>query len=362
MKHKFRYALMLLLVAALAFPLSAQANALPDGKVVMGGSYTLAAGERLDGDLVVFGGSVTIEDGATVYGNVALFGGALDVAGTVQGDVVAFGGVARLADTAYVSGNLVTFGGRLDRAAGAVIGGEVVTGQNSPFDFTWQYNNVLPYGGVFSAYGNNPLNGLMRLFLHLMWFLFQVFMLSALAVLALMFLETPVQRITEAARSQPALSGGVGCLTLAVVPPLLFVLALTFLLLPVSVLGLLALVLLALYGWVALGYEVGRRIAGSLGQPWGAPIAAGVGTFILSLVVGGVGKVIPCVGWLLPLAAAGLGLGAVILTQLGSKPYPPDGYPPAPALPTGGQPSPPQADTTPDAPPPPPAGPEEPAE
>ncbi len=360
MKHKFRYALMLLLVMALAFPLTAQAKALPDGKVIMGGSYTLEAGERLDGDLVVFGGSVTIEDGATVYGDVALFGGALDVAGTVQGDVVAFGGVASLTDTAYVSGNLVTFGGRLNRAEGAVIGGEVVSGQNAPFDFTWQYD-TLPYGGVFSAYSNGPLGSLTRLFFRLMWFLFQVFTLSALAVLALMFLESPVQRITEAAQSQPALSGGVGCLTLAVVPPLLFVLALTVLLLPVSVLGLLALVLLALYGWVAMGYEVGRRVAEGFGQTWGAPIAAGVGTFILSLVVGGVGKAIPCVGWLLPLAAAGLGLGAVILTQLGSKPYPPEERFPAPALPAG-EPEPPQADSAPEEPPPPPEGPEEPAE
>ncbi len=354
MKHKVRYAFMLLLVAALAFPWTAQAKALPDGKVVMGGSYTLKAGERLDGDLVVFGGSATIEDGAVVYGDVALFGGALDVAGTVQGDVAAFGGAASLRNTAYVSGNLVSFGGRVSRAEGAVVNGEVVSGQNGPFDFARQYD-AFPYGGVFSAYGGSPLGGLTRLFFRLMWFLFQVFTLSALAVLALMFLETPVRRITEAAQSQPALSGGVGCLTLAVVPAMLFVLALTVLLLPVSVLGLLALVLLALYGWVAMGYAVGRRLAESLGQPWGAPIAAGVGTFILSLVVGGVGKTIPCVGWLLPLAAAGLGLGAVILTQLGSKTYPPGERFPAPALPAGEQP-PPQADTAPEQPPPPPDG------
>ncbi len=321
MKKKIWYAVLLLVLTAFVWPLPAQASALPDGKVIMGGSYTLASGEVLNDDLVIFGGDVTIEDGAAVHGDVALFGGTLNVSGSVQGDIAAFGGRITLNDTASVGGDLVTFGGTVQRDPEAFIGGQIVEGENIPFNF--QFDRGFPFGGEFNRRSISPLERLGRIAFGGLWFFFKVLALSALAVLALMFLESPMERIAHAMMEQPALSGGVGCLTLMVAPVMLLILAFTVILLPVTFLGILALLLLALYGWIALGYEVGRRIAQSFGQTWAAPLAAGVGTFLISLVLGGIGKVIPCVGWTIPWVAAGLGLGAVILTQLGMQDYPP---------------------------------------
>ena len=323
MRKKIGYAVLLLALMVFAWPLPAQAGALPDGKVIMGGSYTLASGQVLNDDLVIFGGSVTIEDGAAVQGDVALFGGTLDVSGSVRGDIAAFGGSITLNDTASVGGDLVTFGAQLSRAPGAFVGGQVVEGESVPFNFN--FSRSVPFGGDFSERPTSPLEMAGRIVFGGLWFLFKVLALSALAVLALMFLEGPMERVAHVVVEQPALSGGVGCLTLMVAPILLLAIAFTIILLPVSFLGILALMLLALYGWIALGYELGRRVAQSFGQTWAAPLAAGVGTFLISLVFGGMGKVIPCVGWAIPWVAAGLGLGAVILTQLGTQDYPPSG-------------------------------------
>jgi hypothetical protein len=61
---------------------------------------------------------------------------------------------------------------------------------------------------------------------------------------------------------------------------------------------------------------------------------------VLSLVAGGAGNYIICVGWILPAFVALLGLGSVLLTRLGTQRYPaelPPGYaPPAyPQVPRG---------------------------
>jgi hypothetical protein len=77
-----------------------------------------------------------------------------------------------------------------------------------------------------------------------------------------------------------------------------------------------------LLGWVALGYEVGSRIAEAVNMVWAPAISAGVGTFILIFVLGGFSKLIPCIGWL-PQTLVGLwGLGAVLLTRFGTQDYP----------------------------------------
>ncbi|GAB4522765.1 MAG: hypothetical protein Fur0018_04930 [Anaerolineales bacterium] len=321
---RIKFLFLLLVFPALLFPLPASAHPLLDGKVIMGGSYTLQTGETLDGDLVIMGGTVTIEENATITGDVALFGGTLDISGLVQGDVAAFGGVVTLNANAQINGDFVSAGGVLNRDPQAIINGEVVTTDNAP-SFNFDLPLPSPLGGNIHLRQASFATSLVKLFFETLWFFFQVFMLSALAVLALMFLENPVERIAHAAITQPAFSGGVGLLTIIVLPLLLVVLGITIILLPVTLLGFLALIGLGLYGWIALGYETGQRLAVALQQSWAPPVAAGTGTFMLTLIAGGIGKIIPCVGWLVPLVVTGFGLGAVILTQLGTQDYPPGG-------------------------------------
>jgi len=186
--------------------------------------------------------------------------------------------------------------------------------------------------------------------LGLIWFGFRSLLLAAVAVLVVMFWPQPTDRTGRAAIGQPILGGGLGLLTVVVAPVLLLVLAITILLIPVSFIGLVLLLVAGLFGWIALGLEVGKRLAEAFKWELQPPAAAGMGTLVLTLVVGGIG-LIPCVGWLAPFLVASLGLGAVMLTRFGSREYVSGpAAPPKPKLPAPPPPAP-----EPPAPPKPPA-------
>jgi hypothetical protein len=158
-------------------------------------------------------------------------------------------------------------------------------------------------------------------FLKVVGFFLRLFLWALAAMLAVMFLSPNLVRISQTVVSQPLISGGLGLLTAVVLPILLVLIALTICLIPASLLGAAALILAWVYGIIAIGYEVGKRISAAFKQEWHPAITAGLGTLILMTVLSGVEALIPCVGWI-PKAIIGLsGLGAVLLTQFGTKPY-----------------------------------------
>jgi hypothetical protein len=84
-------------------------------------------------------------------------------------------------------------------------------------------------------------------------------------------------------------------------------------------------VIALLFGWIAVGMEIGCRIAKLFNVEWAPAVSAGIGTFVLFFVLGGLGELIPCVG-LLPLIFVGAwGLGAVVITRFGTQDYIPTG-------------------------------------
>ena len=103
MKTVFKVVSVLVLAMLVFVPLQSAGatNAVFDGQVVFGQSFTLKSGDSMTGDLVVFGGSATIEEGATVNGNVVLFGGSLVVNGVVTEDVALIGGSGSLGEDNY---------------------------------------------------------------------------------------------------------------------------------------------------------------------------------------------------------------------------------------------------------------------
>ena len=312
--------LVVLGVLVLASPAPAYAAPVADDQVVFGGDFVLETGEVLLGDLVLFGGNATLQEGSRVNGDVFLMGGNVTVAGEVTGDVVLMGGNVELLPTANVHGDAVAIGGSLTRAAGARVGGRVVEGGDivGPFDFTMPFDFGFP-----SWRGIGPFESLRMGFspvLGLIWFGFRSLLLAAVAVLVVMFWPQPTDRTGRAAVAQPILGGGLGLLTIVVGPILLLVLAITILLIPVTLIGIVLLLVAGLFGWIAIGLEVGRRLAEAFKWELQPPAAAGMGTLVLSLVVGGLG-LFPCVGWLAPFLVASIGLGAVMLTRFGSREY-----------------------------------------
>ncbi len=329
MTKKLFAALTMVLIAALLLPGTAFAAEPQQGQVVMGGDYTLEAGETLDGDLLVFGGNVTLEAESIVQGNVLLMGGNANIDGEVGGDLALLGGNADLGATAVLQGSVISLGGNLSRAEGAEIGGDVVSADefSVPMQFDFPNFNF----GRTRIFG--PFDGVGFRFSpvwDVLWFVFRSLLLAALAILVVMFWPQPTARAAAAVVSQPILSGGLGLLTFIVAPILLVVLAITIILSPVSLLAGILLVVAGVFGWIAIGQEVGDRLTEAFSWDVHPAASAGIGTLATSLVVGGVGLV-PCVGWLGGVVVTAIGLGAVLLTRFGSREYAGNGGNPAPA-------------------------------
>lgn len=313
MRQRIKLVLVFVLLVALALPGSALAKGLSEDKIVLGDTFTLESGEMLDGNLLIIGGAVTLEKDSRVNGDVLLIGGALDAAGAIDGNVLGIGGAITLGESASIAGDLTTMAASLQQSEGARVAGDVITGLQGPFHFS------LP-GFITTPDMSNVTVNFFPLW-DWVWFFFRTFLWAALAVLVAMFLPRPIQNSAKAALEQPILSGGVGLLTTVVVPLLLVGIGITIILIPISLAGFLALALAWFLGRVALGVEVGRRIAPLFKQDWALPVCAGVGTFTLTFVVDAVAKIIPCIGWLFAVLVGVLGLGAVALTRFGTQPY-----------------------------------------
>jgi hypothetical protein len=327
MKQTVKFAFLLVILAALALPGTALARSLQDDRVVAGGSFTLQAGETQDGNLLILGGTVTLEEGSLVNGDVVLMGGTLAVDGIVDGNIIGIGGVVSLRDNAVVNEDVTTIGATLNREQGSVVSGQVVNGFRAPFQFSIPGRVQVPDRPDVHLRLSPLWDGI--------WFLFRTFMWAALAVLLVMFLPNQAERTARAVVDQPVLAGAVGLLTAVVAPLLLIAMAITIILIPVSLAGGVVLAIAWFLGRIALGLEIGRRIALNARQDWPLAIAAGIGTFVLTFVIDGIDLIVPCVGWLFPALVGMVGLGGVLLTRFGTQNYPSGAaaypaYPPAP--------------------------------
>ncbi len=312
-----------ILVVLVGLPTAAFAQGVDHGdQVIFGGSYTLEADETLNGDLVVFGGNVELETDFIVYGDILIFGGTITVDGEIDGDLIVIGGSVDLEENAVLHQDLITPGGSVSRAEGAQIFGQVITETNIPVDitipriFSGDFPTEIPSPPVIVR--SNPFWGVI-------WFFFRTLAFAALAVLVVMFVPKQADRASDTVLAQPILSGGLGILTIVVAIPLLVILMITIILIPVSLLGLLLLAVAGLFGWITLGLEIGQRLSQLFNSEWPAAVAAGVGTFVLTIVSFGIGE-IPCIGWIAPFLVTSVGLGAVILTRFGTQEYPPDEF------------------------------------
>jgi len=277
--------------------------------VVIGNSYTLESGKTLNSNLYILGGSVNLMTGSTVDGNVYLLGGSLTAAGTIYGEVTVLGGTLNLASTFILNGNLTTAGASVNRDPGAQINGQIHTGENIQYF-------VLPGGVRFPNLGNNldPVFKVVGFFLRLLLW-------ALVAMVVAMFLPAYLTRTSQAAFGQPLISGGLGLLTVIIVPIILVLLAITICLIPIAILGALVLAIAWAFGLIALGLEVGKRINTMFKQDWHPAISAGLGTLALMTVVNSLEAAVPCIGWIPKALVSLLGLGAVLLTQFGMKTY-----------------------------------------
>ncbi|PKN91899.1 MAG: hypothetical protein CVU44_16540 [Chloroflexi bacterium HGW-Chloroflexi-6] len=341
--NKLRHLFVLLALATLTLlPLqAAQASGLDlptqDGGVIIGSSYVLADGETLSGgmvviggsarlekgstfygDLVVIGGSSTVEEGAEVNGAVVTIGGSLTIDTEVKGDVVSIGGPTLLEKNTHIRGDLVTIGGPIQKEDGAQVDGELIDNPTPPTRPGQPEINIPAVDNPRFDVDVNP-------FWEAFWLFTRSIGYGLLAMLIVLFLPQQTRRVSEAAVRQPLAAGGMGILThilfvVVIVALALFsVLIITLIVtIPLIVVVSLALGAGMAFGWIALGTEVGVRLTGLFNREWPLPASAALGTFLMTLVAEGIGFV-PCVGWIVPLVLALLGVGAVAMTRFGTQ-------------------------------------------
>ncbi len=285
-----------------------------DGRLVIGDNFTLKSGETLTGDLVIIGGQAIVEQGAAVQGDTVVIGGNLQLDGQVTGNAVVIGGLVSLGSNASLAGDAVSIGGTVQRAAGAYIGGNIVSNFPPP-------GLQLPGGGATEVrplptqprfqFDFGPLGAAVSVF-------FQALGFGALAMLLTVFLHPQLDRTGQAVVRQPFIAGSLGVLTVIAAAIAIVILAVTLILIPLALATALLLALAWLFGMVSLGMEVGDRFTKAVHRSWEPVLSAGLGTFLLVIVVGTVG-LIPCVGWLAPALVGMVGLGAVVMTVFGTR-------------------------------------------
>jgi hypothetical protein len=318
MKKIKRFSLILAVVMAIAliFPTTVSAESLDDGRTIFGESFTLNSGEILDGDLNVFGGVVEIQSGAIVKGNVFVLGGVVTIDGTIEGDMTVIGGTVTLEENTVIKGNLTSPASYVNRMPGAEVEGNTVEGVQVP-GLDIEIPNISEPQIV-----QQPIVQIMPTITGIARTIGMLLVMVSLGALMLLIIPKSVDVMTSALIARPWHVLAFGALTALVLVVGGVILTLTICLIPVVVLVGLAVGLAVLAGWLAMGYELGKRIAsGIFRAEWHPVLAAALGNLVLYLLARSL-SLIPCLGSFLVLIAALFGLGMAVVTLFGTRPYP----------------------------------------
>lgn len=306
------------LAIALWIPTTVFAASNHDDQVIMGGSYVLAEGEELDGNLIVLGGTAKIETDATVHGDVILMGGQVNVDGTIEGNLSLYGGSGSLEKNAVIEGNVTVYSSALNSNENSVIEGKITRMDNLPNGFTIPdpvQKPEVPSPSIFTSSDDNPV---MRFITTALWIIFGSIATAIIAMILALFFPRAMQISAEAIVKNPLLASGVGLLTTIAAPIAAGLAAITLILIPVSALIALVFIGAVFFGWIILGMELGERIRIAFKVNWHPAITAGLGNLLLTFVLLSVWQ-LPCLGWAMVSLAAIFGLGGVILTRFGTR-------------------------------------------
>jgi hypothetical protein len=283
-------------------------------------SYDLKSGEQRSGDQAIVAYSINLEAGSSVDGDVTLTGNRVTLDGQVTGDVVVVADRLSVGDGAHITGDLVACTKNVERGAGAQIDGEFK--RECRDSGSVSFGRLLNSGwaswqdSVFFRVGGSIVGALL---------------FGALAALITAIFPRHLVRMSESVYQSPVTAGGIGCLTMLVATGLTLVygisllLVLPLVLLPFVIVGWLVIGLFSLLGWVALAEPFGIYLLHRfrLGKH-PRMIAAATGGVVLFLLlrIWSVFWFTAWIGLLAWMVLGSVGLGAVILTRLGTRPYP----------------------------------------
>jgi hypothetical protein len=265
---------------------------------VVGGSQAIDDDLNADAVLVV-DGNATIPEGTTTNATLYVLDGTLRIEGEVRGRITQLGGRVEATSTARVTGRLRVFGGSRTVAEGAGVPVETVaeplTTRRTPAE----------------AFG---------------LFFLQAASLAVVGFFVGRRYGALLDNVGHSIRRYPAVSGTVGLLATVTLLALFVFMAFTIVLLPVSVLGLAAGVLVFLYAYLAVGFLLGQWLTPTL-PGWvpgregdGVPTALGSVAFLAGSELLGF---VPLVGGLVPILLLLVAVGAALITYFGLRQFEP---------------------------------------
>jgi len=273
-------------------------------------------------DIVKFGKSVFVAKDEIVRGDLVVFAGNAIIEGRVTGNVFVVGGNIRLRSGAEIKGDAMIIGGVLDEDDDVVIHGERIL-----------FDDIMPEIGMGALYGHNSW---------LRWVISPVllFIKLVLAFLVILFLRDRVINGQEHLSASFLRSFGMGLLT-AVVGT--FALVIVMIPLVITVIGIpLALLLLVscagvfIIGWTMFAFSLGRVVADRFGGAVeNSFLCVFVGALILFLpdviwfavnilhvpLLRPLGLGVRLFGILLSVFAYMTGLGALVISRFGARPF-----------------------------------------
>ena len=324
-RHSFVVLAVTLGVAVAASQAAAQSRGGAEPVVVIGGDYTLAAGERVE-EVVVISGSATVE--GEVDGDLVVVMGDVTIAdtGRVEGDFVVVVGSATIEPGAVIERDLVVVAGGLDAPPGFRAGGEqvVVIGGLGAAD---RFGAILPWFREGLLLGRPFVPSLPW-----MWALAALFVLLYLAVNFLF--DRPVRSCVDVLAEKPLSTGLGGVLVVLLIGPVFFILAVSVVGLVVIPFVVCALLLASLVGRVAAARWIGSRvIAEDSPENW----RQGTRSLLIGMALVGVAYLVPVLGFVTWTTLGVFGLGAVAATVVAGlkkenpqQPAPTAGPPEAP--------------------------------
>jgi hypothetical protein len=232
-----------------------------------------------------------------------------------------------------VDGDGVAVGGGVTKEEGAEIRGEMVSiGKGGKWISEGRsgvkHGIVGPHWGAFGPFGLFSRAG--RVFFAIVWSLFII--LLGLVVMAIA--RRHVDAVCSTARREAFKMGLVGLVTEILVLPVIVLFCVTIIGIPIGLVVMpLLLAVAMLLGYTGVGLAVGERFAGGNGKSAYWSVAMGIlflqAGWIISAIVrlpggilGSLGWVIAFLGWAVIYIAVTVGLGAVVMTRFGTRPYP----------------------------------------
>lgn len=324
---------------------------------------TLPIGETNEDLTFLENKRVLIPEGSVINGDVSSFGGHLTVNGVINGDLTVFGGTVLI--NGELLGDSVILGGELNYGESALVDGDCVIlgkserigGNNNICNehFSFDPEQIVNQMGFFDEIEvpsppplppvSDPgsIDGDFNIdrsgggfFTSLFGTVFSALFMGFIAYVVASAVPSRLSNVREAITSRTVASGGVGFLT-AIASSSLFLLtspiwliifiALTLLFGLGLVLAILAgafIIAISMLGWTAIGSAVGRRLAviNSRTFKHNDPLAAAIGTGVLSIGLTLLGNMTPFISWMAFIAIFSVGLGGVVLTRIGKQTYP----------------------------------------